>query len=390
MNRRRRRETPLTASYGSENVDHSQHFYDDDSDDDEKGLRRVEGRIFNGSCSLGQFVLNPCQCLFNTAITFIKQQCRRGKIKKGLHWGSDNRRQTLIIILLVLVVFVPTVTTILSTSGTIHNIFLHTLSSPSGRPLTDEDLYRIPVKIPVFEFEFDERDIGGWKSMRRFFRPTVSLHPFRTEPDFGGLNIFMDPKQKDDARASSTDKSDLVLRNKLLAPPRQINPDDAKVELEYWKELRHHDPHQHSYDMYPEELEDRSDKCRDPNWAKRYYPTCNAMHELTLDEDYDPDRANRPGYDKTFDSFYISHGAFRDVWMTLQPFPKNEKSALKMSRYKLDLDHRTHFNTLNDAMVMERLTGSPRIVDVYSHCGGSVWVEVCGLLLFVVTVCPLL
>ena len=101
------------------------------------------------------------------------------------------------------------------------------------------------------------------------------------------------------------------------------------------------------------------------------------MHELTLSEDYDQERAKRPGYDRSYDYFYISHGSYRDVWVIEQPFPENTKSALKMTRYKHDFNLDTFRNTLNDALVMERLTGSPRIVDIFGHCGGTVWVEVC-------------
>jgi len=99
------------------------------------------------------------------------------------------------------------------------------------------------------------------------------------------------------------------------------------------------------------------------------------MHELIIGVDYDEDLAKRPGDDQFYDSFYISHGAFRDVWVIHQPFPEGVKSALKMTRYKHDYNYRTFWNTLNDALVMERLTGSPRIVDIFGHCGGTVMVE---------------
>ena len=41
----------------------------------------------------------------------------------------------------------------------------------------------------------------------------------------------------------------------------------------------------------------------------------------------------------------------------------------------------TYWNVLNDALVMEELTGSPRVVDIYSHCGGTIWVEVSSFLM---------
>mmetsp|Transcript_19134 Transcript_19134/g.53272 ORF Transcript_19134/g.53272 Transcript_19134/m.53272 type:complete len:141 (+) Transcript_19134:2089-2511(+) len=47
-----------------------------------------------------------------------------------------------------------------------------------------------------------------------------------------------------------------------------------------------------------------------------------------------------------------------------------------MTRFKHDNNQRNFWNTLNDALVMERLSASPRIVDIYGHCAYSVWVEV--------------
>jgi len=115
--------------------------------------------------------------------------------------------------------------------------------------------------------------------------------------------------------------------------------------------------------------------CHQTNWAKRYYPACNSIHEIGLVQDYDTKRANKPGYDQAFDSFYINHGHYRDVWVIHQPVPEDVKTVLKMSRWKHAYEPRTYWNTLADAMVMERLTASPRIVDIYGHCGTAVWVE---------------
>ena len=52
-----------------------------------------------------------------------------------------------------------------------------------------------------------------------------------------------------------------------------------------------------------------------------------------------------------------------------------EKSILKISRWKRDYGKDTMFSTLRDATIMERLTSSSRIVDIFGHCGTGVWVE---------------
>ena len=53
----------------------------------------------------------------------------------------------------------------------------------------------------------------------------------------------------------------------------------------------------------------------------------------------------------------------------------DDKSILKTVRWKHDYHRSTYAETLMDALVMERLTHSPRIVDIWGHCGSAVWVE---------------
>jgi hypothetical protein len=69
-----------------------------------------------------------------------------------------------------------------------------------------------------------------------------------------------------------------------------------------------------------------------------------------------------------------SHGYFRDVWI-IENLALDEKFIMKMSRYDYDNTINMFHSTLRDAVVMERLTASPRIVDAYAHCGTTVLVE---------------
>lgn len=296
-------------------------------------------------------------------------------------FGGDGRQKILLLLLFVSVKIV-----IFFTIGlpALHRL----LSSPSAsllRPLTDQALNQIPVTITAFDFH--DRDIGSWKHIRKFYHPSVVLDTSEEPPDYGELEMTILRKPEgghvvddDDQKGNNAHGGDLLLSDQLLSSPRMIHPDDAGMARRYWHKLNKKDPKVEAYDMYPEELEDTKNDCRAPNWAKKYRPQCNMMHELVLGVDYDEDLAKRPGDDQFYDSFYISHGAFRDVWVIHQPFPEGVKSALKMTRYKHDYNYRTFWNTLNDALVMERLTGSPRIVDIFGHCGGTVLVEVCDLL----------
>ena len=48
---------------------------------------------------------------------------------------------------------------------------------------------------------------------------------------------------------------------------------------------------------------------------------------------------------------------------------------MKVSRWEHGSGIEALFSDLRDALVMERLAGSPRIIDIYGHCGTAVWVE---------------
>jgi hypothetical protein len=69
-----------------------------------------------------------------------------------------------------------------------------------------------------------------------------------------------------------------------------------------------------------------------------------------------------------------SHGFYRDVW-AIKNWALDESFIMKMSRYDYDNKIGLFHSTLRDAVVMERLTASPRIVNAYAHCGTTVLVE---------------
>lgn len=359
--------TQLTASANLSDKNTFHHYYDDDSDDD-KGHHHGDDRIFKGSCSFGQFVLNPCLCLFNTATSCIKRRHRRKR-------RPNTRMRT------IAVVFGTIAMSQLFGLQFLRYPRSLSLSMLWGRPLANEAFNHVPVTIPILDFE--GTDIGGWGYLRRFFYPKNPLDLSSIgDPDFGGLDIVKkrnirsetiqkDPEEKKKHRIFSSSLNS----NQLLPTQRIIHPEDAQLAAEYWERFHENDPHFHKYDLHAEEREDEARKCRTPGWAQQYYPQCNSFHELGLERDYESERAKKPGYDESYDSFYISHGYYRDVWVVHQPSEENLKTVVKMTRWKHQYAIRTYWNVQKDAMVMERLTGSPRIVDIYGHCGTAVWVE---------------
>ena len=270
-------------------------------------------------------------------------------------------------------------------------LFLHWLFSMSsslivkqftGRSDTDESLNEIPLIIPIFDIP-KERDIGGWKwrYARRFFLPPPLSNKAKenhTMPDFGGLKIY---RSKETQQEESSQLPDFPIngatgarfgKNSRFAPPRQIQPnDDVWAEVDWLIETEKFRQDIEKRNRWPEDIEDEKQECRFPNWVKKYYPLCNEMHQISM-------------LDRN-DKHFVGHGGFRDVWLLdhhsiTQHDSKNMfyQTALKMTRWDVDFDNFQHMGILNDAVVMERLTASPRIVDIYGHCGVSVWVEVCS------------
>ena len=232
------------------------------------------------------------------------------------------------------------------------------------RPRTDAELDSMELQIPCFDFDRQERrrrhqhavvDVGGWSMFHFFFEPTGELNN-RTRPHYGGIDYESTNGVKRNIAAS--DHRDFILyRTKLLNETRRRHHKDEEDEE------REDDP----------DMLDDSD-CRPPSWSYLYNPSCNGIHEIQVDRDFDQDIEERLGNDQVYDSFYISHGYYRDVWVVAKP-DAHERSVLKTVRWKHDYDSESFLMTLRDALVMERLTHSERIVDIFGHCGTAVMAE---------------
>jgi serine/threonine protein kinase len=86
--------------------------------------------------------------------------------------------------------------------------------------------------------------------------------------------------------------------------------------------------------------------------------------------------------------FCFSHGYFRDAWLIPNPIDPGETDTissdfvLKQTRLPTDDDdeyhlpsHKSFRKTEREAIIMERLTASPRIVNIYGFCGLSILSE---------------
>mmetsp|Transcript_60308 Transcript_60308/g.72499 ORF Transcript_60308/g.72499 Transcript_60308/m.72499 type:complete len:331 (-) Transcript_60308:20-1012(-) len=98
--------------------------------------------------------------------------------------------------------------------------------------------------------------------------------------------------------------------------------------------------------------------CRRTSWHKMNFPNCNNFHDIN--------------FLREENMKYLGHGYYRDVFgiRILKETVVFKTHSLYM-RYK----HERLEQVRIDALVMERLTSAPNIVDIYGFCGFSVLTE---------------
>lgn len=115
------------------------------------------------------------------------------------------------------------------------------------------------------------------------------------------------------------------------------------------REIRHAD------DLHMTQVESKHCKLRF-SWQKTQFPNCNLLHELS-----EPKRI-------------LGHGYWRDVWV-VEYSSSSERVVFKSMRYEHDNTHRNLDRMRRDANVMERMSASPFIIDLYAFCGTSSFSE---------------
>jgi serine/threonine protein kinase len=104
-------------------------------------------------------------------------------------------------------------------------------------------------------------------------------------------------------------------------------------------------------------------------WQKSFRPTCNMLHEFDLSTPSTP-------INGTVDTKYriIGNGYWRDVWVTNNS-ALDEKLVFKSMIYEHDFTLRNFDRMRRDAAVMDRLSFSDYIIDLYGFCGTSSFSE---------------
>lgn len=237
------------------------------------------------------------------------------------------------------------------------------------------------------EFEFD-----SLKKLEQRLKRTRS--DADAHVDYGGLHVYAPPLSLSHLHRSNASLS-------LSYIPRKI-PKNAYdlYELERNATLAKFDAQQPKLRPKFRNDEDITGPvvCRRNNWQSKIFPVCNNFHESTLDRDFD--RSNTGGdVLQEYSIHFRGHGYFRDSWLLERPDKhgtrnantkttgqsKNSNSSNDISssfvwksmRLKdyFDYDYDMMYQIHREAIIMERLTASERIVDIYGHCGTSIFAE---------------
>lgn len=223
------------------------------------------------------------------------------------------------------------------------------------RPRSDREVNRLSLQVLYFDFSMVD-DLGGWTYPRRdqMFPSYARLKVRLKEEiaDHGGLHFhaIRDPSQFE----------------------RKVNPNDhSHYEKERNQFLNEMDtPDLGQLYWHDDELDKVA--CHRPNWRSLYFPNCNDFHEIDLSRDHEMDVESE--VDQNYDSYRFNHGYYREAWL-VNDVIRSEGRVLKTLRGKHEFTERTMLMVQRDAIVMERLTSSPRIINMFGHCGTSITVE---------------
>jgi len=113
----------------------------------------------------------------------------------------------------------------------------------------------------------------------------------------------------------------------------------------------------------PEIVEFLPPDCERLSWHNFSFPNGNTIHEIDLTNP-------KPKMVR-----YIASGLWRDVWAIRPTSPEEKPLILKVMKSEHDVTKRNLERHRRDALVMERLTSSPFVVDVYGYSGNTVMTE---------------
>lgn len=127
--------------------------------------------------------------------------------------------------------------------------------------------------------------------------------------------------------------------------------------------------------------------CNRPEAVYTPRPNCNNFHEFSLGRELS--LASLDGDNDENSVKFLGHGFYRDAWLMPNSggsilHKNNDKRAadqdanvtvLKQTRYQRTMNRNRMQKVLTEAVILDMLTASPRISNIYGHCAFSVTVE---------------
>jgi hypothetical protein len=179
------------------------------------------------------------------------------------------------------------------------------------------------------------------------------------KPDYGNLTLTF-----------VTDPTQIVGEN----VPRRLQRHDDRY-LDFYREdlfaqYFDKDPDEEAFWGYGDAYPDPRKACV---WPRRVYSpttTCNTFHELDFIHPY----GESNNYHNTTSSTlqFLGSGYYRRTWLVRTP---HDEYVIKRQNIKRRYDRNRYQKIVTEAFIMEQLTSSPRISDIYGHCGFSIMVE---------------
>ena len=107
--------------------------------------------------------------------------------------------------------------------------------------------------------------------------------------------------------------------------------------------------------------QDGDPNCYPTDLKHRLDPVCNKFHEIRL---FDPQ--------EEYQVKFLGEGYFRYAWLLSRP---DDTAVLKKYNPLYQVDEFVLSQTQREAVILEQLSHSPRIMDICGHCGMAVLVE---------------
>ena len=235
----------------------------------------------------------------------------------------------------------------------------------------------IPIVIPFIDFSVrgEMKDLGGYMRYHSTFSRwsvfSSKIDPMQiNEPDFGGLDPNLFGKYLQVEQEINQNNTNILNRVRKKKSKKKKNEKPKKAPGDS------SDKTEDSSDKTEDSSEDS--KCEPPGWYESYQPNCNFFHDFDISRYSSSNHGFRQYENYEYDSMYSSYGYWRDTWILKYAFGKSqieqEGMALKLLQYRHSVSSSISL-IRHDALVMERLTASPRIMNLYGHCGTSIGVE---------------